>query len=212
MSSPMNRLLSTAIASTCALLAVGCGSGPETLDEVQPETWIDNPVMVEGVMAATGMAKILGNEANARTRAEADGRAKLAATARAQMQQLISNWAKETGDLLNDSTVSSLLNDETLIRQVTDVELIGARPAKYVKREGNQYVLVVMDDPAEWTKRVGAGMRSRVLQDQTMFKTEVLKRDFEEKLDKLINRDAEAAAKAIERVTEQPPEKAPDKQ
>ena len=96
---------------------------------------------------------------NARTRAEADGRAKLAATARAQMQQLISNWAKETGDLLDEASVSSLLNDETLIRQVTDTELIGARAAQYAKRDGNQYVLVVMDDPAEWTKRVGAGMR-----------------------------------------------------
>jgi hypothetical protein len=201
MKSLMNRLLSPLIVSSCVILA-SCGSGPEPLNEVQPETWIDNPTMVEGVMAATGMARILGNEGNARTRAEADGRAKLAATARSQMQQLISNWAKETGDLLNDASVSSLLNDETLIRQVTDAELIGARAAKYAKREGNQYVLVVMDDPAEWTKRVGAGMRSRALQDQTLFKTEVLKRDFEEKLDKLINRDAEAATKAKEDILE----------
>lgn len=197
----MNRLLAPLIVSSCALL-VGCSSGPEPMTEIEPATWIDKPSMVEGAMAATGMAKILGNEGNARTRAEADGRAKLAATARAQMQQLISNWAKETGDLLDEASVSSLLNDETLIRQATDVELIGARAVQYAKRDGNQYVLVVMDDPAEWTKRVGEGMRSRALQDNTLFKTEVLKRDFEEKLDKLINRDAEAATKAQENVLE----------
>jgi hypothetical protein len=203
--------MKSTLIATCFLLAAGCGSPTQPLAEVQPETWIDNPTLVEGTMAATGMAKLLGNEANARTRAEADGRAKLAATARAQMQQLISNWAKETGDLLNEATVSSYLNDETLIRQVTDTELIGARPAKYAQKGGNQYVLIVMDDPAEWTKRVGAGLRSRALQDQTLFKTEVMKRDFEEKLDKLINRDADAAAKAKERL-EKPPEKAPEKQ
>lgn len=201
MKSLMDRLSAHLLASSCALL-VGCASGPQPATEVEPEIWIDKPSMVEDAMAATGMAKILGNEGNARTRAEADGRAKLAATARAQMQQLISNWAKESGDLLDEASVSSLLNDETLIRQVTDVELIGARVVQYAKRDGNQYVLVVMDDPAEWTKRVGEGMRSRALQDETMFKTEVLKRDFEEKLDKLINRDADAAAKAQQSMLE----------
>src|SRR5262245_59621002 len=159
MKSWMDRLLVSLIASSCTLL-VGCSSGPEPATEVDPEIWIDKRSMVEDAMAATGMAKILGNESNARTRAEADGRAKLAATARAQMQQLISNWAKETGDLLNEASLSSLLNDEALIRQVTDVELIGARVVQYAKRDGNQYVLIVMDDPAEWTKRVGEGMKS----------------------------------------------------
>jgi hypothetical protein len=201
MKSWMDRLFASLIVSSCALL-VGCSSGPEPATEVEPEIWIDKPSMVEDAMAAVGMAKILGNEGNARTRAEADGRAKLAATARAQMQQLISNWAKETGDLLNEASLSSLLNDEALIRQVTDVELIGARVVQYAKRDGNQYVLVVMDDPAEWTKRVGEGMRSRALQDQTLFQTEVLKRDFQEKLDELISRDAEAASKAQDSILE----------
>jgi hypothetical protein len=190
------------VLSLFALLPA-CSSGPEEATTVEPSVWINNPSMVAGAGAACGMAKILGNEGNARTRAEADGRAKLAATARAQMQQLISNWAKETGDLLNKESVSSLLNDEALIRQVTDVELIGARAAQYAKRDGNQYVLMVMDDPAEWIKRVGAGMRSQALKDDTLFKTEVLKRDFEEKLDKLINRDAEKAVKAKEDLLEQ---------
>ena len=68
---------------------------------------------------------------------------------------------------------------------------------------GTRSFAIVMDDPEEWTKRVGEGMRSRALQDQTLFQTEVLKRDFQQKLDELINRDAEAASKAQQSILQQ---------
>lgn len=175
-----------------------CGGGaPETLrdkvDEIGGD-WIDNPGDIRDTLAVVGSARIVGHESNARTRAMGNARAQMAATARAQVQSLLSNWFKETGDLLDERTMSSYMNDESLIRQLTDTEIIGARAAKFEKRGNTQYVLMVIDDPAKWTQQVGTSLKDKVLKDETLFKTEVMKRDFEEKLDKLINRDAEAAS------------------
>ena len=201
MNIPTTRRLCAALLVTSLWIGTtSCGSAPDpvTSGPVATGDWIDNPGNIKDVLTATGSAKILGNPSAARTRAEADGRAKIAASAKALIQSLVSNWAKETGDMLDDRTVSSYLNDEILIRQITDAEIIGARSAHYATRDGVQYVLMVVDDAAKWTKQVGSSLKNRALKDETLFKTEVMKRDFEEKLDKLINRDAEAANKATE--------------
>jgi|SRR5688572_5542195 len=196
------RSLVPFLTSSVLLFTPGCGGAPETLAERVDEVdnWIDNPGEIRDTMAAVGSARILANPSSARTRAEVDARAKMAATARAQVQSLMSNWFKETGDMLEERSMSSYINDEGLIRQLTDTEIIGASPAKYAVRDNTQYVLMVMGDPAKWTQQVGTSVKDRVLRDQTLFKTEVMKRDFEEKLDKLINRDAEAAEQAAEKI------------
>jgi hypothetical protein len=196
------RCVLPVVASSLFFFAAGCGGAPETLAERVEEVsdWIDNPGDIRDTLAAVGSAKILGNVSSARNRAEADARAKMAATARAQVQSLMSNWFKETGDNLDERTVASYMNDEGLIRQLTDTEIIGARPVRYKDRGGVQYVLMVIDDAAKWTQQVGTSVKDKILKDQTLFKTEVMKRDFEEKLDKLINRDAQAAGQAAEQL------------
>ncbi len=197
---PMFKLARIAAASMAAslLFVPACGSSPETIAERVEEVgnWMDNPGDIRDALAGVGVSKIVGNEAAARTRAEANGRAVLAATAKAKVQQLIENWYKETGDMLDEKSMSSYMNDEGIVRQFTDLELIGARPMKYAKREGSQYVLMIIDDPAKWTKQVAASVKDRAIKDETLFKTEVMKRDFAEKLDKLVERDSDAASKA----------------
>ncbi len=192
------KLCAALLVSSLWIGTTSCGSTPAENNGpvVTGESWIDNPGDIKDVLTATGAAKILGNPSAARTRAEADGRAKIAASAKALIQSLVSNWAKETGDMLDERTISSYLNDEVLIRQITDAELIGARPVKYATRDGVQYVLIMVDDPEKWTKQVGKSMKDRAIKDETLFKTEVMKRDFEDKLDKLINRDADNAKDA----------------
>jgi hypothetical protein len=51
-------------------------------------------------------------------------------------------------------------------------------------------VLLVLEDPSKFVQNVGDSVKSRALKDDTLLKTEVLKRDFEEKMDKLINADS----------------------
>jgi len=200
----MSKLARIAAASIAAsfLFLPACGSQPETLQEKISEAgdWWNEPGSIRDTLAAVGMANVRGTaQGQARNRAEVDARGKLAAAAKAKVQSLMSNWYKEAGDNLDERTLSSYANDEGLIRQMTDLDLIGARVAKYKLVGDQQYVLMVIDDPAKWTKQVGASAKDRALKDETLFKTEVMKRDFEEKLDKLINKDTETAAKAAEK-------------
>lgn len=194
----LTRCALPVLAASVVVLATSCGGSPETLREKVEEVgdWVDNPGDIRDTLAAVGAARLLGNVSSARNRAEADARAKMAATAKSKVQSLMSNWFKEAGDNLDQKSMSSYMNDEGLIRQLTDTEIIGARAAKYTVRGDTQYVLMVIDDPAKWTQQVGSSVKDKILKDETLFKTEVMKRDFEEKLDKLINRDAAAATEA----------------
>lgn len=190
------------LASSVFAFAAGCGGTPETVAEKIDEVsdWIDNPGDIRDTLAAVGSARIMGNPSNARNRAEIDARNKMAASAKTKIESYATNWAKECGDMLDEKTMSSYINDESIIRQFTDTEIIGARPVRYKVRGEIQYVLMIIDDASKWTKQVGSSVKDRILKDQTLFKTEVMKRDFEEKLDKLINRDAAAANQSVEDV------------
>jgi len=181
-------------AASLALYAAGCSSTPPTQAEniAAVTNWWDEPVAIRDTLAQVGMARISGNKAFARNRAEVDARNKMAATAKAKIESLATNWAKETGDMLDQRTMASYINDENFIRQFVNDEIIGARPAKYHEQGDYQYVLMVIDNPDQWTQRVGTSLKDKILKDETMFKTEVMKRDFEDKLDKLIKRDADA--------------------
>jgi hypothetical protein len=117
------------------------------------------------------------------------------------MQTLVTNWFNEAGDNLDADTLSSYINNEGLVRQMTDVDIVGARPVKYKQVDGYQYVLMVVEDPAKWTQFLGKSVKDQVLQDATLYKTEVLKNEFEAKLDALIDRDAQRAKELVETVT-----------
>lgn len=199
MTTPTTRKLCAALIVSSFLLGTsGCGTATPDTPATTAATgdWWNNPGDIRDSLASVGSAKLMGNLSNARTRAETDARAKLAASGRAKLQQLVQNWAKEAGDMLDEKTVSSYINDETLTRQLVDEELVGARPVRYQTEGEYVYALMIMDDPANWTKRVGSSLRDRAVKDETLFKTEVMKQDFEKKLDALINRDADAASKS----------------
>lgn len=170
-----------------ALVAVGlagCASG-----EIDPNScdWTDSPGAVAQYMAAVGSAPILNEmaEPNARTYAEADGRAKLAASLQTKINQLVENWAKDTGDLTQNASFSSYINNELITRQFVDTEVGGAFAHKYCKVGRNMFVLVVLRKPDEWVANLANKVRDSVLKDETLFKTEVLKNDFRNKMDKL---------------------------
>lgn len=200
MTPPTTRKLCAALVLSALWIATpSCGSAPDPkpVDATMAgDDWIDNPGGIKDVLTAVGSAPIVGNKSAARQSAEANARGQMAANARAKVQQLISTWFKEAGDMLDERTKSSYVNNEGLVRQVTDEELIGSRVVKYKEREGYMYVLMVIDDPDKWTKQVGTSVRDRAIKDETLFKTEVMKQDFEKKLDALINRDADAATQA----------------
>ena len=174
------------------LVFASCGSAPDSAggraDEV--DNWIDNPGNIRDVLAVVGSAPILGNIAAARTRAEANGRGQMAATLQAKIQSLMSNWFKETGNMLNADSVSSYINDEGMVRQIANVEISGARAIKYEKRDNVQYVLMVLEDPGKFVQNVGNEVKNKALRDDTLLKTEGMKREFADKLDKLIQQDS----------------------
>ncbi|MDG2150155.1 MAG: hypothetical protein P8N09_11600, partial [Planctomycetota bacterium] len=57
-----------------------------------------------------------------------------------------------------------------------------------------------MEDPAKWTQFLGQSFKNQ-LKDSTLYKTEVLKNEFESKLDALIQRDADNAKALTESIT-----------
>lgn len=200
MTTPSTRKLCAALAISALWIGTPSCSGAPDAPPPNPtmagDDWIDNPGGIKDVLTAVGSAKIIGNVTAARQAAEANARGQMAANARARVQQMISTWFKETGDMMDERTAASYVNNEGLVRQVTNEELIGSRVAKYATRDGYQYVLMVIDDPEKWVKQVGSSVRDRAIKDETLFKTEVMKQDFEKKLDALINRDADAATQA----------------
>lgn len=186
-------LFATGVLFVGGSVLTSCGSTPDTpgakADDV--DNWIDNPGNIRDVLAVVGSAPILGNEAAARTRAETNGRGQMAATLQTRIQSLMSNWFKETGDMLKADSVSSYVNDEGMVRQITNAEIGGARAIKYAKRGNTQYVLMVLDDPKQFVENVGAAVKDRALRDDTLLKTEGMKTEFERKMNELIEKDSE---------------------
>lgn len=199
---PSIRRMSVFAACALALFAVGCASGKNLNEGLSDEfEWWNEPGEIQDALVSVGSAKIIGNLTAARNSAEADARAKIAQTVQSKMQTLVTNWFKEAGDNLDDETLSSYINNEGLIRQMTDVDIVGARPVKYKQVDGYQYVLMVVEDPAKWTQFLGKSVKDQALRDATLFKTEVLKNEFEAKMDALIQRDADNAKELVEAIT-----------
>lgn len=178
-----------AVAVMC--LFVGCASEPgKPAGEVETDDeWWNNPGLIQDHMAAIGVSPLLNARAEgpARTYAEADGRAKMAAVLKSRMNQLVENWSKDVGDLTKEASFSSFVNNEALTRQFVDADIAGAVPYKYAKNEGNLYVLMVLKNPEQWVANLANGIRDTALQDETLFKTEVQKNEFRDKMDKLRN-------------------------
>ena len=195
------RSLSVLVTAALVLASVGCASDQPTVADTGEIEWWNSPVEIRDAVVAVGSSRIIGNKSAARNSAEVDGMGRIARAVEAKVQQLMTNWFKEAGDNLDEATMSSYINNEGITRVVTDVEIVGASVAKYKEVDGYMYALIVLEDPAKWTQHVGETFKDNVLKDATLFKTEVMKQDFEAKLDALIEKDAEAEAALVERLT-----------
>jgi hypothetical protein len=176
-----------AVAVTCLFFGCASEEGMKVGDVTPEDEWWNNPGLIQDHMAAIGVSPLLNARAEgpARTYAETDGRAKMAAVLKSRMNQLVENWSKDVGDLTKEASFSSFVNNEALTRQFVDADIAGAVPYKYHKAEGNLYVLMVLKNPEQWVANLANGVRDSALQDETLFKTEVLKNDFRDKMDKL---------------------------
>jgi hypothetical protein len=131
----------------------------EWWNELAEIEWWNEPGEIKDAMAVVGSSKIRGNIEAARHSAEADARAKMAQTVQVTIQLLVTDWSKEADDNLDDATLSSYINEESLVRQMTDIDIVGARPVKYKQVDGYFYVLMVMEDPAKWTAAAAKSLR-----------------------------------------------------
>lgn len=178
-----------------AVAAGGVSPPPAPPAEGSTPPWIERQDFGE-VLATVGSGLILGDRGAARTRADADARVKLGAKLQARLQSLVRTWAKETGDVLDDRVIAACLGDEVWMRRLTDVELSGAQSHKVVEHSGLRHVLTIVMSPDQWVRQVGAALKDRVLNIEAAAQSEAVKSDFATKLDAIIAREAEAAARA----------------
>src|SRR5690606_11347526 len=198
------------VAALCALVGlVGCGGGPQQqqsdnlVDEV--EGWWDNPGLIRTNLASVGLATVVNENTipMARRTAEVDARAKLAEALKARIISLSENWAKEAGDLvLGEKSMSSLINNETMVQQYANAVVQGSVPHKYKIVGKTQYVLMVLHNPEEWTQNLLDEVESQALRDDTLWRTELMKNDFRKRLDEFKKGQLEQA-QADRQVVEQ---------
>ncbi len=198
-----------AILALASSLVVSCGStdqkvdnGPgynETFENGQGGTqvireWWKRPGAL-GKYAAIGTAKIIGNEASARNRADVDARNKLAASIKATIQSISENWAQEAGDLTDESSLSSMFNDETFIRQVVDTTLVGSVVDRYGSEGGYLYSLVKLENPDDFLSHlVSAVDEGSSAQDDALAETNARKSILRDRLDTVIQREKDQIA------------------
>ena len=128
-----------ALALLVAALLTGCSSTGDNprpdksvLNEEAP-TWVYDPSAgwdaeeEPFTYYATGQAPIHANLNLAEESAKADALADVQSFLETTIQRLNENWAGESGDLLDESALSSMVNDEMFTREVISGTLNGAR-------------------------------------------------------------------------------------
>lgn len=159
-------------------------------------TWVDRPDFGEA-LAVVGKALYLEDDTTtAETRAEADAHAQLGLKMHARLVALVSTWAKETGDVLDERMIDASLSDATWIRRLTDAKLNGARETHTALECNVYYVLMILDNPGWWVSQIGRRLEEQVGRYDAVSRSEAVKRAFLDKLTYVVARDAAAAAKS----------------
>ena len=185
------------------LLLPACGSSSNQVVIPDDDAWIDDPGLVEGTLASVGMATFVSNEGAARTSAETDARAKLAATLKSEINQLVEDWSKEAGDLQIADSLSSYINNETFTRQYVDTEIRGARAQSYRKRGNTMYCLMLMDTERvkEWYDAMGGAIEQEAMRDAALWKTEAMKSEARDRFEKVQQEHIDAHVQKVEALT-----------
>jgi hypothetical protein len=145
-------------------LFLSCGSAPESApaapDSGIPD-WYLNPPDAENAVFGTGSAKMT-NQNLAMQTAEARARTSIAFTLKANVQAMITDYAKEAGNV-NES--SSLAFVESISQQMTDAKLSGAKLYKRgVGPDGTVYVAVMLDNNV--AAQIAADQANSVLESE----------------------------------------------
>jgi len=201
--------ISSVLAIAGLVLLPACGTTSNEVVIPDDDAWVDDPGKVEGTLASVGMAIFVANEGAARTSAEADARAKMAATLKSEINQLVEDWSKEAGDLQIAGSLSSYINNETFTRQYVDTEIRGARAQAYRKRGNTMYCLMLMDIDRvkEWYDKMGSAIESEALRDASLWKTEAMKSQARDRFDKIKKEHQDAQIEKVQALSGNAPAK-----
>lgn len=126
------------VAMILAILVFACGSGPRSSDPNLPD-WVLNPPDQEDVLYGIGTAK-MATVNQSMTMAESRARQSLAFQINANVQAMITDYAREAGTVNNSVSIQFA---EQVGRQVTQTKLSGAVPVKREQaKDGTFWVLV----------------------------------------------------------------------
>ena len=188
--------------SLCTLY--GCSGPGGVIPEIEGDEWIDKPGIITGYLAASGAAPHLGNEAAARDSAAANGRAQLAAAIKAELNQLIEDWSKQAGDLLDKNSLSSYVNNENFTRQYVETVSAGGRILKYTKRGDTMYALLILDieNTKKWYDQLSKALfDNEIKQAAALYKTEGMKEKARQRFDGLRQERQDDQIRKIEALT-----------
>jgi hypothetical protein len=140
----MKRMYPVFVFFALAAMVVGCASsarsGSGGTDSSDLPDFVVNPLVQEEVIFGIGGAQKQSSENMAITMAESRARQSLAFQINANVQAMITDYAREAG---TQNNTASLEFAESVGRQVTGVNLAGAIPVKRVKtKDGTWWVLV----------------------------------------------------------------------
>jgi hypothetical protein len=136
-----------------ALLAAGCGSAPSSQEIKDPNIpeWI-NDFAPEDVLWGIGTAKQSSDQMSMTT-AEARGRTSIARQLNAKVDAMFTDYMRDAGTAGSQTALSL---QEDISRQVTSMQLNGARPIKRWKAPDNTWWYLVEYKVSDARAAVGA--------------------------------------------------------
>ena len=96
------------------------------------------------IVTAVGSARIQGDVSSARMEAENEARRRLAAFLKTKIYSIAKNLDRQAGDLLRPSSLTSLVENETITLEVVQATLVGTVPLEYYTDWENDTVYVLM--------------------------------------------------------------------
>ncbi|RME04275.1 MAG: hypothetical protein D6805_03775 [Planctomycetota bacterium] len=159
--------------------------------------WWNNPgdLNLKGYLSCAVGASSLseaGSVDDARSFAENSAAEKLAAQFGARIRALIETWSKSAGNRKVKASISQYFNNERAIQKFVNKTLKGLKPLKYKQVGDTIYVLMGL----QISKALEAAyndISENGIADQTLWKTEAMKRDFMGKMEKLAKEQEQKA-------------------
>ncbi|RME83191.1 MAG: hypothetical protein D6785_06970 [Planctomycetota bacterium] len=166
----------------------------------QKPSWINSPsnVPLKGYIAAfVGTARIQGDVPSARQEAEQEARRKIAAFLKSEIRSITKNLDRQMGDLLNQNSLVSLVNNQTVTLEIIQASVQGSIPLEYYvcPEEDTVYVLVGLKAP-QFLQKIAQVVETHLDEmippkKKALEETEKLKSQARARLDALLKKEAE---------------------